>query len=154
MVKHGEIHIWRGAACFRLPALLETALGRSPKFAVAESGKPYLPDTPHIRFNIARTSGMTVIAVALDVEVGVDIERLRPIPEWRDIAQRHFPEANVADEREFFRHWTRFEAQANAHGTGLLAPPRPCPTVEDLDFGPEYAAAVAAAAPRMSVTIH
>ena len=34
---------------------------------------------------------MALVAVARDVEVGVDIERVRPLPEYAAIAQRFFP---------------------------------------------------------------
>jgi phosphopantetheinyl transferase len=154
MVSPGEIHIWGSAVCSSLPALLELALGRPREYAVAETGKPYLTGAPGLNFNIARTSGLAVIAVAVDVEVGIDVERLRPIPEWEDIASKYFPAVEVADERAFFRQWVRFEAQVKARAAGLLQPSLPCPTVEDLDFGGQFAAAVAATAPHMSVKLH
>lgn len=147
-----SIDVYRGGAGLSLPALLELALGRAPEIVRSATGKPYIPDS-RIHFSISRTQGLSVIVVALDVEVGVDVERIRPIPEWREIAAQHFPEAEVRDEREFFRQWVRLEAEGKARGTGLLSHAEPCPTVEDLEFGPEFAAAVAACAPGMLVRL-
>ena len=56
------------------------------EFALHEKGKPYLASAPEIRFNLAHSHGMALVAVALDVEVGVDIERMRPLPEYAAIA--------------------------------------------------------------------
>ena len=153
MVKPLEIHVWRGPEGASRGTLLETALGCAHAVAIGAHGKPYLPGLPSVKFNISRTSGLALIAVAMDVEVGVDVERLRPIPEWREIAGRYFPAAGVADEREFFRHWTRLEAQVKAWGVGLTGDAAACPMVEDVDVGDEYAAAVAATATGMKVKV-
>ena len=34
---------------------------------------------------------MALVAVAREIEVGVDIERVRPLPEYAAIAERFFP---------------------------------------------------------------
>jgi 4'-phosphopantetheinyl transferase len=165
MVSEGEIHVWRigaGTADLRdRSTLLARVLGYTPEIAIAEKGKPYLAATPRIRFSLSRTSGMALVAIALDAEVGVDIERVRLIPEWRDIAQAYFTPAEAAavnSERQFLRQWTRLEAQRKALGVGLPAHPEPlaipCPTVVDLELGEEYAAAVAAMAPGLTVRLH
>ena len=153
MVIPGEIHVWGSSTAHALASLLNLALGHPTSFVCADNGKPYLNDSPRIRFNIAHTSGLSVIALALEAEVGIDVERLRPMPEWREIALQYFPHPDVRDEREFFRQWVRFEAQAKARGTGLLSPPVPCPFIADIDLGPEFACAVAATAPRMRVRV-
>ena len=91
MLKPGEVHVWlvrlRGetAALRRecshqaLRAILETVTGAPVEFAVAEKGKPYLPGAPEVRFNLAHSHELALVAVALGVDVGVDIERLRPL---------------------------------------------------------------------------
>ena len=53
-----------------LRAVLARATGAPLLFAAAENGKPYLPAVPELRFNLSRSHGMALIAVALDVDVG------------------------------------------------------------------------------------
>jgi 4'-phosphopantetheinyl transferase len=127
--------------------------------AAGPNGKPYLPDTPHIKFNLSKTRGLSLVAIALDVEVGVDIERLRPVPELAAIADRFLPPGDaeaLADtpetdrNREFFRRWTRAEALWKATGLGLFAAGSTIEgewIVREIDMGEEYAAAVAMARP-------
>jgi 4'-phosphopantetheinyl transferase len=128
-------------------------------FALLEKGKPYLASAPEIRFNLAHSREMALVAVALDVEVGVDIERLRPLTEYAAIAQRYFPEGYTAPTsvREFFRHWTRFEALLKAHGAGLYgagATPPGVWTVIEIDAGPRFTAALAVEGPPPTVIMH
>ena len=91
---------------------------------------------------------MLAPGVALGVDVGVDIERLRPLPEYAAIAERFFPpsEREVLDERDFFRRWTRIEAKLKARGIGLYGLGLDLDgdwTVEEIEAGPGFAAAVA-----------
>jgi 4'-phosphopantetheinyl transferase len=111
-----------------LRAILARVTGAPLDFAATEKGKPYLPAAPELRFSLSRSHGMALIGVALEVDVGVDVERLRPITEYRDIAERFFPPSEAvafaetppaAREREFFRRWTRVEAMLKARGVGL-----------------------------------
>src|SRR5947209_19706822 len=51
-------------------------------FALREHGKPYLPLAPEVRFNLSHSHEMALVAVAIDREVGVDIEKLRPMPRF------------------------------------------------------------------------
>jgi 4'-phosphopantetheinyl transferase len=150
------------AARFRTPALrrrylrahaaLRAILGSvsdAPlEFALHENGKPYLASAPEIRFNLAHSREMALVVVVRDVEVGVDIERVRPLPMYAAIAQRYFPAGCAAPTgvRDFFRHWTRFEALLKAHGAGLYgagATPAGEWTVTGIDAGPGFAAALA-----------
>ena len=128
-------------------------------FALREKGKPYLALAPEIRFNLAHSREVALVAVALDVEVGVDIERQRPLTEYAAIAQRYFPEGYTAPTsvREFFRHWTRFEALLKAHGAGLYgagATPPGAWTVIEIDAGPRFTAALAVEGPPPTVIMH
>jgi 4'-phosphopantetheinyl transferase len=131
-----------------LRAILETLTGARPEFALAEKGKPYLPGAPEVRFNLARSQELALVAVALGVDVGVDIERLRPLPEYATIAERFFPpsEREGLDERDFFRRWTRIEAKLKARGVGLYGAGAELGgewTVEEIEAGEGFAAAVA-----------
>ena len=167
MLNPGEVHVWlvrlegeeRECSHRALRAILETVTGAPVEFAVAEKGKPYLPGAPEVRFNLAHSHGLALIAVALGVDVGVDIERLRPLPEYAVIAERFFPpsERKVLDERDFFRRWTRIEAQLKARGIGLHGAGAELGgdwTVESIDAGPAFAAAVVVERAGMRVVVH
>ena len=143
----GEIHVYRTRAPFHEPRALRTP-----------NGKPYLPDSP-IRFNVSHSHQLTLIAVTYEVEVGVDLERIRALPDYRAIAERYFPpgEAALTGEIDFFRRWTRFEAVLKAQGVGLYGAGAPLEgewTIADLDVAEGYAAAVAAPRAAMTVRLH
>jgi len=142
-----------------LRAILGSVTAAKLEFALHEKGKPYLTSAPEIRFNLAHSREMALVAVALDVEVGVDIERVRPLPEYAAIAQRYFPAGYTAPSgvRDFFRHWTRFEALLKAHGAGLYGAGSTPPgvwTVTEIDAGPKFTAALAVEGPLPTVIIH
>lgn len=93
-------------------------------------GKPALsPESKNrIRFNLSHSGGLALIAIACDSSVGVDIERLRPLPVFVPIAQCFFSTAEVDRLRSlperfraqiFFDRWTRMEARMKARGEGL-----------------------------------
>jgi 4'-phosphopantetheinyl transferase len=129
------------------------------EFGLREKGKPYLASAPEVRFNLAHSRGLALVAVSRDVEVGVDIERIRPLPEYAAIAQRYFPPGftEPSGVRDFFRHWTRFEALLKAHGSGLYgagAAPRGDWSVTEIDAGAHFAAAVAVEGPPPIIIIH
>jgi 4'-phosphopantetheinyl transferase len=158
-----DVRIWRIDAAGKdeahraLDAILECVTGRPPVLARAEHGKPYLENAPQIKFNMARTKGKALVAVTTAAEIGVDIERLRPIPDFEQIAERFLPPGDadsLADlpqpdrEREFFRLWTRAEALWKAAGVGLYGAGKVIDGqwhVEDIDAGEGFTAAVACA---------
>jgi 4'-phosphopantetheinyl transferase len=139
-----------------LRAILGREAGGNLKFAVNQHGKPYLPAAPDVKFNLSHSREMAAIAMARGVEVGVDIERLRPLRDYMEIAERFLPPTAAADfaavfqpdpEREFFRRWTRSEAMWKAAGIGLYGAGRDLDgewTIEEIDPGPGYVGAVAA----------
>jgi 4'-phosphopantetheinyl transferase len=142
-----------------LRSILSSVTKAPLEFGLQEKGKPYLASAPEVRFNLAHSRGMALVAVARDVEVGVDIERIRPLPEYAAIAQRYFPAgfSEPSGVRDFFRHWTRFEALLKAHGTGLYGAGASPPgdwSVTGIDGGPNFAAAVANEGPPREVVIH
>lgn len=125
-------------------------------FALEDKGKPYLIHAPEIQFNLSHSKGMALVAVALNTAVGVDIERVRPLAEHAAIAERFFPpsEGQPTDAADFFRRWTRYEAILKAQGLGLYgagAEPEGEWTVRELDAGPGFVAAVAAAGSNLTV---
>ena len=101
----------------------------------------------------------------LDAGVGVDIERLRPMPDCLAVAGRFLAPEDAAAlaetpaverEREFFMRWTRSEAMWKARGIGLYGAGAALDgewTVLPIDAGEEHAAAVAAERSGMVVTV-
>jgi 4'-phosphopantetheinyl transferase len=148
-----------------LRAILGRATGVPLDFAATEKGKPYLPGAPQLKFSLSRSHGMALIALALDVDVGVDVERLRHIAEYGAIAERFFPPSEAAAfadtppagrERDFFRRWTRVEAMLKARGVGLYGAGAELDgewTVREIEACEGYAGAVAASAGGMRVVV-
>jgi len=134
-------------------------LGLPPAFQRDAMGKPYLPGFPAVHFNLSRSHGMALYAVALGALVGADIEKVRPLPECLAIAERFTPPTDFAAlrempaearERQFFRVWTRQEAKLKALGIGLLGARQDLAgewSIEEIDVGESFVAAVAAPAP-------
>lgn len=98
------------------------------RFAYGEYGKPALASEHVLRFNLSHSHEVALLAVALDAELGVDVEHIRADFASEDIARRFFSRAEVevfnALPREeqvaaFFRCWTRKEAYIKAIGKGL-----------------------------------
>ena len=163
-----EIHVWL-ARGINSRAALAAVLGRYTEselqFDRGPHGKPCLLSAPEIRFNLSHSSGVLLVAVTLDVEIGVDIERFRPLPDCLGVAGRFFPPDDAAAlaavpaaerEREFFTMWTRTEAKLKARGVGLYGAGEALDgewTVAAIDAGDQYAAAVAAERSGMTVTL-
>lgn len=123
--------------------ILRTLLGRYLERAPAEitleygpNGKPSLAGEwtsrrrgdARIFFNVSHSGGLALYAFARAGEVGVDLEVIRDLPDFDQVAAAAFSPAELArwracprDERreEFFRAWTRQEAVLKARGTGL-----------------------------------
>jgi len=136
--------------------ILRREVGVETRIAPGQNGKPWLPAAPSWKFNLSHSRGTALVAVARDVEVGVDVEWIRPQRDAQSIAERFFPpseaEAFLATPeperaRDFFRRWTRLEAMWKALGVGLHGAGREIEgswTVEELHLGEALAAAVAA----------
>ena len=100
------------------------------RFSYGTYGKPELV-SEGLRFNMSHSHGVALFAVALDRELGVDVEHVRADFATEDIARRFFSRVEVAtfnalDKGEqaaaFFRCWTRKEAYIKAIGRGLSEP--------------------------------
>ena len=68
---------------------LEETLGTVPALAKTAAGQPYFPALPGCFLSLSHTEGAALLALS-DAPVGVDIERVRPIPPrlGRDCAGR------------------------------------------------------------------
>lgn len=144
-------------------AALRAILGRHTaaplEFETGEKGKPYLAHAREVRFNLSHSRGRGLIAVSRNVEVGVDIEWIRPMPRYADLAERFFPpdEDRPDSEGDFFRRWTRLEALWKARGVGLYGAGAAAEgewTVMEVEAGEGFAAAVAAETREIAVTFH
>ncbi|MFQ5749080.1 MAG: 4'-phosphopantetheinyl transferase family protein [Planctomycetota bacterium] len=121
--RRGQVRRILGACLDRDP--------RSFRFRAGPQGKPALeagPSTSRLRFNWSHSGDWALLAVGLDAEIGIDLERIRPLADLMALARRWFSprecgqlEALPAGERltAFFLCWTRKEALLKALGSGL-----------------------------------
>jgi 4'-phosphopantetheinyl transferase len=118
--------------------LLRTVLGefvgvapQKLRFDHGPCGKPRLASNPtdSVWFSLAHSGELALVAISATSEVGVDVERIRPIPEALEIAERAFDSSSCTALHEtapehrdaiFLRSWTRLEALAKATGCGLV----------------------------------
>jgi 4'-phosphopantetheinyl transferase len=123
----------RGTLREILERLLEVEAGRFT-FSYDDAGKPRLAGPAaarRVQFNLAHSDSLAVYALGAESDLGVDVERLRPVPEAEQIASRFFSLREAACLRSlprpqqteaFFRCWTRKEAYLKAVGQGLSGP--------------------------------
>lgn len=142
----GGVRVWRidgprgerrGPRALReVRSVLGYAVGvdlTSGRVAVDERGKPHLAgaeheDGAHRCFSVSHAPGVTLVAVARDRPVGIDIEAV--VPDFDDVAlvAGFFSEHERAQlealpraqrQRAFFACWVRKEAYLKATGEGL-----------------------------------
>lgn len=117
----------------RLRELLARYVGAAPQDLVlgtGPSGKPHVvAPSVHLHFNLTHSDGLAALAVSPEAEVGLDIERIRPLCEGELDGNFSRREQGAlaqlsGDERlyAFYRCWTRKEAFVKAHGAGLSVP--------------------------------
>ena len=123
-------------------ALVRTTLSRylnlPPEqwtFREGEHGRPEIDppgDEPHLRFNLSHTLGLVACAVCLDVDCGVDVERLGRVKDMDGVSRRVFTErerveigglADHAKQGRFTDYWSVKEAYIKARGTGFQTAP-------------------------------
>ncbi len=103
------------------------------RFVLNAFGKPALgPEFGRrLRFNLSHSAERALIAVAPDADVGVDLERIRPEPDYAEVARRFFSAAELdylgglpshLHVRAFLSCWTKKEAYVKARGEGLAMP--------------------------------
>jgi len=101
-------------------------------FSYGTYGKPALSGRGEglLKFNVTHSHELALIAVG-DVEMGVDVEAIRPMPDADDVASRFFSARELAElqalpvtvrDAAFFACWTRKEAYLKALGSGLARP--------------------------------
>lgn len=104
------------------------------RFSMGRKGKPEVAfgsGERSLRFNLSRSHDLALIAVARNMEVGVDVERIHPDPGLLTLAERRFTRREVGILRSlpgdlrleaFFQFWVRKEAVLKAMGEGLSVP--------------------------------
>lgn len=117
-------------------AILRTLLGErlevpaaDVKLRKSENGKPSV--SGDVLFNVAHSKGLAVFAFTHNLEVGVDIELLRPLADLGGVVELTLAPSEAAglqsvpaEDRAaaFFACWTRKEAYLKASGNGLGSP--------------------------------
>jgi 4'-phosphopantetheinyl transferase len=123
VIAHGALRYLLGRYLNRNPAEL--------RFSYGDRGKPALTPPSGIQFNLTHSGNLAVIALTSGREIGVDVERIRPLPDMQSIADRSFCPEEASEimslpqpERDhaFYCCWTRKEAYIKAIGDGLSAP--------------------------------
>jgi phosphopantetheinyl transferase len=160
-----EIHLWHASidstetARWALRTVLGRYLGTEPErieLRLGPHGKPELAGSVEpLRFNLSHSGELALVAIALEREVGVDVEAIKSRRDVLALARRGLnPDEAAGIERAapdarsamFHAAWTRREAAAKCLGAGLRAPLPETPTaVANIDVGPGFAAAIAVA---------
>ena len=106
-------------------------LPRAIKFGYSDMGKPHLVNPlfgHHIRFNLSHSGRWMLLGICKDIEIGIDIEEVRPanlawaLDNLFSQEERGDLEKLAENEREraYIAAWTKKEAAAKADGTGLV----------------------------------
>jgi 4'-phosphopantetheinyl transferase len=100
-------------------------------FSSNSCGKPFLKQPQGnqvLEFNLAHSNNLAVLSVTYGHSVGIDIEFIRPITDYSEVARTAFTESECRalqlvpeDQRiaAFFACWTRKEAYIKSFGLGL-----------------------------------
>ena len=150
--------------------------GRDPaglQFVTNAYGKPTLNTASGgacLRFNMSHSGSVVALAFALEREVGIDVECVRPIPNWPAFAGRFLAATDIdslrrlegsAQCRALLSGWTECEAMAKAQGVGLpryleersLRTDRSSWSLAAFDAGEDMVGSVASSGPGMRLLI-
>lgn len=120
-----------------LRTVLASYLEQAPEdlvFAKNAYGKPRIASFEKslpINFNLSHTNGLSVLAVAMEDDIGVDVEYLTRKVDILKLAERYFSQQEFHDlsalnvkafNQRFFELWTLKEAYIKACGMGLAIP--------------------------------
>ncbi len=114
-----------------LRSLLGHYLGRSPEEIALDYNDYGKPLAQGISFNLSHTTRYAIYAFAREGQIGIDIEHLRPVQDFKGVAETIMSEKELArlfslppeiQLEAFFYAWTRKEAIIKAIGRGLSFP--------------------------------
>jgi len=102
----------------------------------SKKGKPFLINDPSLFFNISNSHEICVYAFSRDAEVGIDIEKIRELPDIDQLIEKNLTSREKAYFRKnadhklslFFQFWTFKESYLKAIGEGMRLTP------ENLEF--------------------
>ncbi len=118
------------AAHIALRLLLERAVGarwRGMPFVRGVGIRPYLQGAP-VAFSLSHVAGLALIALAPNGDIGIDLERLRPVhvrPPRRGLIETAGAALDPGEalpndaDAKFLQAWVRLEAFAKAQGGGI-----------------------------------
>ena len=122
-------------------------------FTTGAHGKPSVAagsDAPPLAFNLSHTQGLVACAVALDGEIGIDVESAGRVASVGALAARFFSAGEIAHldacagsqrGERFIELWTLKESYIKAIGTGLSHP------LDSFEFDIRNPAAITMTAP-------
>lgn len=125
-----------------LRLLLAARTAQAPAAVTLHLGPRGKPATAAVRpclFNVSHSGGLALFALSTQVEVGIDVEGHRPLPDVEQLVERVMNTTQAARWRRlpaaeqvpaFYRDWTRKEASVKASGDGLWA------ELRDISFEP------------------
>ena len=123
VIRHGLLRMILGRYLEKFPSEIE--------FCYGQFGKPQIKEDPvrsPLHFNDSHSGDLVLYAVTRACPIGVDVEQLRAVPYFEEIASRFFSpreaEMLMALPTEcrmegFFACWTRKEAFLKATGEGI-----------------------------------
>ena len=125
-----------------LRLLLSSYLNIRPgevKLGAHKKGKPFLINEKPIYFNLSHSHEMCVYAFSPDGEVGIDIEKIRDLPDIDQLIEKnltpgekkYFTGNPEMRKNRFFQFWTYKESYLKAIGEGMRLTP------ENLEFSSE-----------------
>jgi len=130
--EHLRVRFARAHGLLRL--LLSRYLDCSPGelvFSQGSHGKPSIVNAKGLTFSLSHSADGVAIAVAREIDIGIDIEEIKPMEDRDDLVERFFSPAEFScynqlspaqQETAFFRLWTRKEAFVKGLGLGLSHP--------------------------------
>ncbi|MCF7811020.1 4'-phosphopantetheinyl transferase superfamily protein [bacterium] len=120
-----------------LRCLLSNYIHKEPieiDFIRSKHGKPYLKiesNPNNVNFNLSHSYDLIVVAICYNINIGIDVEKIRSSRNFLGIARRFFSideftalkSLNAEMQQEaFYKCWTRKEAYLKAIGKGIRLP--------------------------------
>jgi 4'-phosphopantetheinyl transferase len=130
--RHRRMYVNTHAALRLLLARYLQASPASLAIVPDRHGRPVLAACAgRLHFNLSHSGAVALVGVSCLAPVGVDVEELRDMPDFAQIARRYFAPGEVENVLQlvpaerlggFFVTWTRKEAYVKALGLGLSFP--------------------------------